>query len=263
VGLGDGDDRGGVLALEAGIDERGDGARDQTASADGGDDGGRDGRPRQAAAHLTTCRPPRGSFPRSTPTYCAAIPRACDADETEHAGSHSGPGNARRIPRFQLPNLRRAHGHPDLLRGREWRRCSLLGIVVLLLSVAANRRERSRARSAPHPTSGNWRCCTTRDALLGTLELLHLHHFGLKRIRLRADSRARRRLAGWPPVHQLRRVRAGARTFLGFGYVPPLMAGLSRSAERRARGLRPRVRSRDPKPEWLKVRMPGGGATSR
>ena len=42
---------------------------------------------------------------------------------------------------------------------REWRRCSLLGIVVLLLSVAGETVVSAHeARSAPHQTAGNWRC---------------------------------------------------------------------------------------------------------
>jgi hypothetical protein len=41
---------------------------------------------------------------------------------------------------------------------REWRRCSLLGIVVLLVSVAGETVVSAHeARSAPQ-SSGNWRC---------------------------------------------------------------------------------------------------------
>ena len=39
----------------------------------------------------------------------------------------------------------------------------------------------------------------------------------------------------------------------------PLMAGLVQIGSASGAGCAPRSRSREPKPEWLKVRMPGGG----
>src|SRR5438093_11757955 len=44
-----------------------------------------------------------------------------------------------------------------------------------------------------------------------------------------------------------------------FGYVRPLMAGLVQIGSANGGGCAPRARSRQPKPDWLKVRMPGGG----
>ena len=39
----------------------------------------------------------------------------------------------------------------------------------------------------------------------------------------------------------------------------PLMAGLVHIGSASSGGCAPRARSREPKPDWLKVRMPGGG----
>jgi len=254
-----------VLALEAGIDERGDGARDQTAShADGGDDGGRDGRPRQAAAHLTTCRPPEGRFL----VYFDVLRR--DSASLRRGRNRSTlavtlvQGMRGAFPGFSCRNLGGLMDTLTYSEAREWRRCSLLGIVVLLLSVAGETVVSATSAFGAAPDLRNWRCLYDRRRAPGTLELLHLHHFGLKRIRYARTPARAGRLPAWPPVHQLRRVRAGARTILGFRLCTARSwRDWSRSAERRAARVAPRVRSRDPKPEWLKVRMRAAGATSR